>query len=224
MPSSASILKPPQSAHTERGDRFLREQVGDLVGLDAVVERADLVAELLRDVDHLRHLVGAIAVVLDEDVAAQHLGERLDAEVAVGRVPLVGSASQSSQRAPVALGLDPGLRGSRPRCPSASAGRPCRRRRASGSRRTPSSARTWRPGTSSPGRSRAGTTLSIDAAAADQVGRARAAPAAVVTPPARSRGNCGSCGQIECSAQTSAVFGFVDLVAVAGAPSARAPA
>ena len=31
----------------------------------------------------------------------------------------------------------------------------------------------------------------------------------VVTPPARSRGNCGSCGHTECSAHTSAVFGFV---------------
>ena len=31
----------------------------------------------------------------------------------------------------------------------------------------------------------------------------------VVTPPARLRGNCGSCGHTECSAHTSAVFGFV---------------
>ena len=31
----------------------------------------------------------------------------------------------------------------------------------------------------------------------------------VVTPPARARSNCGSCGQIACSAETSAVFGFV---------------
>src|SRR5215475_8923610 len=31
----------------------------------------------------------------------------------------------------------------------------------------------------------------------------------VVTPPARLRGNCGSCGHTECSAQTSAVFGLV---------------
>src|SRR6185312_1534349 len=30
----------------------------------------------------------------------------------------------------------------------------------------------------------------------------------VVTPPARLRGNCGSCGQIECSAQTYGVAGF----------------
>ena len=31
----------------------------------------------------------------------------------------------------------------------------------------------------------------------------------VVTPPASARSNCGSCGQIECSADTSAVFGLV---------------
>src|SRR5688500_12541150 len=31
----------------------------------------------------------------------------------------------------------------------------------------------------------------------------------VVTPPARLRGNCGSCGQTECSAHTCAVTGFV---------------
>src|ERR1041384_3565593 len=31
----------------------------------------------------------------------------------------------------------------------------------------------------------------------------------VVTPPANARGNCGSCGQTECSAQTFAVTGFV---------------
>ena len=78
-PSIASILKPPQSDQIDAEIAFAREQVGDLVRLDAVVERADLVAELLRDVDHLRHLVGAIAVVVHEDVAAQHLGERLAA-------------------------------------------------------------------------------------------------------------------------------------------------
>src|SRR6476661_10215140 len=31
----------------------------------------------------------------------------------------------------------------------------------------------------------------------------------VVTPPARFRGNCGSCGQTECSAHTWGVVGFV---------------
>src|SRR3954470_4584476 len=31
----------------------------------------------------------------------------------------------------------------------------------------------------------------------------------VVTPPARLRGNCGSCGHTECSAQTNAVTGRV---------------
>src|SRR5205085_12557523 len=31
----------------------------------------------------------------------------------------------------------------------------------------------------------------------------------VVTPPASERSNCGSCGQSECSAETSAVLGLV---------------
>jgi hypothetical protein len=41
----------------------------------------------------------------------------------------------------------------------------------------------------------------------------------VVTPPARSRGNCGSWGQIECSAQTFAVTGLViSLPSLSAAP------
>ena len=78
MPSIASILKPHQSAQTDRRRARLRQQVGHLVGLDRVVERADLEAELLRQVEHLRHLVGAVAVVLHGDLAAQHLGQRLE--------------------------------------------------------------------------------------------------------------------------------------------------
>ena len=44
----------------------------------------------------------------------------------------------------------------------------------------------------------------------------------VVTPPARLRGNCGSCGHTECSAHTSAVFGFVVSLpsSAAGVPGA----
>ena len=35
-----------------------------------MVERADLEAEFVAEVEHLRHFVGAVAVVLDENVAA----------------------------------------------------------------------------------------------------------------------------------------------------------
>ena len=54
-----------------------------------MVERADLVAELVGDVDHLRHLVGAVAVVVHEYVAAQNFGEGLESEVARRRIALV---------------------------------------------------------------------------------------------------------------------------------------
>jgi len=46
------------------------------------MEGADFVAELLRDVDHLRYFVGAVAVVVHVNVAAQNLGERFIREVA----------------------------------------------------------------------------------------------------------------------------------------------
>ena len=71
-----------------------------------MVERADLVSELVRDVYHLRHLVRAVAVVVNEDISAQHFGERLAAKVARRRisfvigVPLVPLAA-------VVLRLDP---------------------------------------------------------------------------------------------------------------------
>ena len=104
--SAASSLNPPQSAHTRGGDGIARQQVGDLVRLHAVMERADPVAELARDVDHLRHLVGAIAVIVDEDVAAQHLGERLEPEIARRRLALVVGVPLVPLAA-VLLGLDP---------------------------------------------------------------------------------------------------------------------
>ena len=121
-----------------RGNALAREEISDLVRLHAVVERADLVPELVRDVDHLRHLVGAVAVVVDEDVAAQHLGERLQSEIArrwitalVG-VPLVpASADVDTAR------LESMPRDSQRRFPYASMGRDSRTR-ASGSHRTPS--------------------------------------------------------------------------------------
>ena len=57
--------------------------------LDAVMERADLVSEFACDVDHLRHFVRAIAMIVHEYVSAQHFGESLVAEVTRRRISLV---------------------------------------------------------------------------------------------------------------------------------------
>src|ERR1041384_7059524 len=63
------------------------------------MERANLVAELLRDIDHLRHLVRAIAVIVHEYVPAQHFRQRFQSEIArrgialVRRVPCVPLAT-----------------------------------------------------------------------------------------------------------------------------------
>ncbi len=78
----------PVGPHRRAG-AVLAQQVGDLVRFDSVVECADLEAEFLRDVEHLRHLVGAIAVHLRKNVAAQYFGQRLEREVARRRRPLV---------------------------------------------------------------------------------------------------------------------------------------
>ena len=91
MPSKPSILKPHQSAHSARAHALGGQPVGDLVGLDAVVEGGDLEAELLRQIEHHRHLVGAIAVDVDEDVAVDRAGQRVELEVALAARVLVRS-------------------------------------------------------------------------------------------------------------------------------------
>ena len=155
----------------DRRRRWLpREQVGDLVRLDAVVERADLVAELVRDVDHLRHLVGAVAVVVDEDVAAQHLGERLEPEVARRRIALVVGVPLVPLAAVLARPRST-PRDSRRRCPCASTGR-ASRRRASGFSPHAIFSPYFAPGNFIPCTVRDGNDLEHDAASADQIRRA----------------------------------------------------
>src|SRR6185503_10627767 len=73
-----------------------------------MMERADRVPELLRDVDHLRHLVRAVAVIVDENVAPQHLGERLQSEIARGRLALMRLVPPVPLT-PIPLGADPCL-------------------------------------------------------------------------------------------------------------------
>ena len=53
-----------------------------------MVERANLEAEFLGQVEHLGHLVGTIAVVLNEDLAAQNAGKGLELEVPNRRIAL----------------------------------------------------------------------------------------------------------------------------------------
>jgi hypothetical protein len=71
-----------------------------------MMKRANVIAELSRDIHHLRHLVGAVAVIVHEDVSTEHFSKRLEAEITlwwladmVG-VPLIPSP-------PVRLGLNP---------------------------------------------------------------------------------------------------------------------
>ena len=79
-------LEAPPARPGGDADALAREQRRDLVGLDGVVEGADPEAELARDVDHDRHLVGAVAMVLDQDLAAQHAGQGVELEVAPRRI------------------------------------------------------------------------------------------------------------------------------------------
>ena len=78
-------LEAPPVGPQRAADSVGAEHVGDLVGLDAVMEGRDLVAELLREIDDLRHLVGAIAVLLHQDFAVEHAHQRVEFEVAIGR-------------------------------------------------------------------------------------------------------------------------------------------
>ena len=80
---------PPVGPHG-RGGVGRGEAVGDLVGVGGVVKAADLEAVGGREVEHDDHLIGAIAVVVHEDLAAQHLGQSLEREVPRRRLRLLG--------------------------------------------------------------------------------------------------------------------------------------
>jgi hypothetical protein len=83
MPSKAFHLEAPPVGPQRAAHAFRGEPVGDLVGLHAVVERADPEAEFLRQVEHDRHLVGAVAVDVHADVAVDRAGQRVQLEVAL---------------------------------------------------------------------------------------------------------------------------------------------
>jgi len=69
-----------------------------------VVERRHVVAELLRDIDHLSHLVGPVAVVLHQDFAAQHAHQGVELQVPLRRV---GRAWEGSLPPPALRGIYP---------------------------------------------------------------------------------------------------------------------
>src|SRR3546814_10075281 len=54
-------------------DVLAYEQRGNLISLARMVKGADAKAEFVRDVDHVRHLVGAIAMILDR--SEEHTSE-----------------------------------------------------------------------------------------------------------------------------------------------------
>src|SRR3546814_3976228 len=67
-------------------DVLAYEQRGNLISLARMVKGADAKAEFVRDVDHVRHLVGAIAMILDQNLASQHPSERFELQVALRRI------------------------------------------------------------------------------------------------------------------------------------------
>ena len=187
----ASILKPYQSAHIAAQSRW-REQVGDLVGLDRVMEGGDVVAELLRHIDHVGHFVGAVAVVLDEDlpsstpssVSSSRSRSGMSAALGVIIVPLLlvgdGLRSRSSRGE-----RDVAHSGRRESCPLC-------RRRVWDFRRMPSSTRR-RARELHLLDGRAGNVFQNDGASTEQIGRSWK-DLHVVTPPLTAPANPGSCG------------------------------
>src|SRR5690606_11325921 len=88
-------LEAPPAGPRVGADAFAGRQGRGRVGLDGVVEGGDAVAEFLRQIDHHGHLVGPVAVVLDQDRAVQNAGQGLVLEIAgrgralAGLAPLV---------------------------------------------------------------------------------------------------------------------------------------
>ena len=215
MPSYASSLNPHQSAHMLAQTLLAAEQIADLVGLDGVMERGDLEAELLAELNHRRHLVGAIAVVVDEDLAVEH---SRPASPSAGFDPdawrhrILRRATSSTCRDTPPPPARSG--GTRRCCPSASPASGCvGRTHAADSRRRPSSSRPELRETSSPSAVRAGTFFTVTPRPPIRFpdpGRICIA----VMPPASASSNWGSCGQIEWSAHTSAVIGIGHLIAI----------
>ena len=65
---------PPVGPH-RRADIFLRQPVGQLVGLHRVVERSDLEAEFFGQIEHGRHFIGTVAMDVHTDIAINGPGQ-----------------------------------------------------------------------------------------------------------------------------------------------------
>ena len=87
---------PPVRPH-RRANPFLGEQVSDFVGLDGVVEGGDVVTKLVRHIEHGSHLVGAIAVHVNDDVALQRGGQGIEPQVALRRLRVLGVFAAGGQ-------------------------------------------------------------------------------------------------------------------------------
>src|SRR5690606_21304483 len=68
-----------------RADRRVLDRLGDLVALEAVLERADPEAELPGEPAQHQDLVLAVAVAVHEALAEQDLTERVELEIAAQR-------------------------------------------------------------------------------------------------------------------------------------------
>ena len=119
MPSIASSLNPHQSDQTVAPVPLAASRSRTVEASTAWGKERDLEAELAAQIHHLRHLVGPVAVVLDQDVAAEHLGQRLILEVTVRRGSPSCLAFHLSQRRRYRLGRDERPPGTPPCCPSA---------------------------------------------------------------------------------------------------------
>ena len=69
---------PPIGPHGD-ADVLFAKQVGDFVCLNGMVESGDLEVEFVRDLDRVRHFVGAVAVVVEQHSAFEQLDDRLEA-------------------------------------------------------------------------------------------------------------------------------------------------
>ena len=79
-------LEAPPVGPKGAADPLLRQYVGDLVGLRGVMKSGDLVIELPSDIEHDEHLIGPIAVVVNEDFPPKHAGEGFHLQVPFGEV------------------------------------------------------------------------------------------------------------------------------------------
>src|SRR5258708_2938506 len=71
-----------------------------------MMKGAHCVTKLFGDVEHLRHLVSAITMVVDQDIAAQNFSQCFEAQVARRRITLMRGIP-GVPLSPVAFSLNP---------------------------------------------------------------------------------------------------------------------